>query len=90
MEYERTHYLSDSTIPPRLAVLRSGRRSTLLARRQGEGACHQLCEGLSHRQRHDAVTDAQQRPGFQIRILNAAGEIEESIAFDERANRMRV
>jgi hypothetical protein len=40
--------------------------------------------------RHGAVTDAQQRPGFQIRILNAAGEIEESIALDERYNRMRV
>jgi hypothetical protein len=40
--------------------------------------------------RHGAVTDAQQRPGFQIRILNSAGEIEESIAFDERANRMRI
>ncbi len=36
------------------------------------------------------LSNAQQRPGFQIRILNAAGEIEESIAFDERENRLRV
>ncbi len=49
---------------------------------------------LGEKARQDAISYASgcriaNRHG-EIRILNAAGEIEESIAFDERTNRIRV
>ena len=42
-----------------------------------------------HAIRYAQTCRTAQRHG-EIRVLNAGGEIEESIAFDERANRMRV